>query len=151
MVFKVSTCKWRCQLSFETVFEWFAWKLTTQEHGNRCGLVQLPWSFDSQNVPAWLGLTLFYTGRALSAPPVVFLPWIFGECFKWAHFSWLCSFQYLTGPGKSIFGIFFQNFEKFCFEGIWSASILTRKSEKSKFNHFFSNKSYFFLLYLHST
>ena len=56
---------------------------------------------------------------------------------KWVDFSWLCSFQQSTGPSKAIFRIFFQIFEKFRLEDIWSPKILTQNSEKSKQNPIF--------------
>ena len=84
-------------------------------------------------------------GSVWPPPPAVFWLWLFGQCFKWTDFSWLCSFQHSTGPSKAIFRIFFQIFGKFRLEGTWSPKILTqnlKKSKKSNFsnwNHTFSS------------
>ena len=56
--------------------------------------------------------------------------------------------QDLVNP---VFRFFFQIFEKFCLEDIWSPKILTRNSEKSKKIQIFSNKSYLFWLNMNST
>ena len=101
---------------------------------------------------AYLFFNPILHGGGSNGPPLaVFWPWLFGQCIKWADFSWLCSFQQSTGPSKAIFRIFFQIFEKFRVEDIWTPKILTRNSEKSKKIHFFYNKSYFFWLNMNST
>ena len=108
--------------------------------------------FEKYEKITWLPLTLFYMEGGSNGPPLaVFWPWLFGQCIKWADFSWLCSFQQSTGPSKAIFQIFFQIFEKFCLEDTWSPKILTRNSQKSKKNPIFPVKSYFFFLNLNST
>ena len=48
-------------------------------------------------------------------------------------------------------GFFFQFFQKFVVEDIWSTKILSRNLKKSKKIQFFSMKSYFLLLNLNST
>ena len=52
---------------------------------------------------------------------------------------------------KSVFGFIFENFEKSSREDTWSASFLSRKSEKSKLIDFFCNKPCFFIMNLTST
>ena len=50
-----------------------------------------------------------------------------------------------------LLGFFFQFFQKFVVEDIWSTKILSRNLKKSKKIQFFSMKSYFLLLNLNST
>ena len=58
--------------------------------------------------------------------------------------------MHFQSTDKLSFEIFWHNFEKYANEFKWSASVLTKKSEKFDFFKKFSNKSYFFSVKLNS-
>ena len=101
----------------------------------------------------WLvSYTLFYPGGGFNEPPRQFFDrGSSGDASNELIFLDFVPFNNQQDLAKPFFGFFFQIFEKFHVEDIWTPKILTRNSEKSKKIQFFYNKSYAFWLNMNST
>ena len=97
-------------------------------------------------------LTLFYTGGGSKSPPShIISVRSLVDATNGSIFHDFVPFNIQQDLATLFLGFFFQFFQKFVVEDIWSTKILSRNLKKSKKIQFFSMKSYFLLLNLNST